>query len=355
MPPLEDKALLLLLFAATFAFAAVLAPFSGAIIWAIVFAILFTPLYRMLRFRLRQTPDLAAFETIFLVIVAVVVPFTLLGNELLNETTNVYKMVQTGQLNVGRLFEDVYDALPQWVIRELDRFELTDLSTIQERVSAGFQRSAQFLAARALSLGHNTLNFALSLLIMLYLLFFLLRDGAELAALIRNAIPLRPEHRQALLDKLTAVIRATVKGNLLVAVMQGMLGALAFWFLGIRGALLWGALMAILSLLPMVGAILVWGPVAIYYVSTGSVWRGILLAAYGIVVLGMTDYILRPLLVRRETHLPDYLVVITTLGGLAVFGINGFIIGPLIAAAFLAAWQIFSASRATGQARQAGP
>ena len=345
MRPLEDKAFLLLLAAVSLAFAAILAPFSGSILWSVVFAILFAPLYRWLRLRGRQGRNIAAVETIFLIIVLVIVPLILIGSELLDQAIGVYKMVQSGQLNAGRYFQDIYDAMPRWVLHVLERFELTDVAAIRERVTAGMQRSTQFLAGQAFSLGQNTVSFAVGLIVMLYLLFFLLRDGDELSAHMQRAIPLRAEQQQALIAKFTVVIRATIKGNLVVALLQGILGALAFWFLGIKGSLLWGSLMAILSLLPLVGAVLVWGPVALYYLTTGSLWQGIFLAAYGILVISMTDNILRPLLVRRETKLPDYLVLLATFGGLAVFGISGFIIGPVVAAMFVAVWNSFASSR----------
>jgi predicted PurR-regulated permease PerM len=141
------------------------------------------------------------------------------------------------------------------------------------------------------------------------------------------------------------VVRATVKGNLLVALIQGALGGLAFWFLGVSGALLWAGLMAALSLLPAVGAALVWLPVALYFLVTGALWQGLALSAYGVLVIGLVDNLLRPVLVGQDTRLPDYVVMISTLGGMAVFGINGFILGPLIAAMFLSAWQIFGETR----------
>ncbi|MEO5670916.1 MAG: AI-2E family transporter, partial [Ramlibacter sp.] len=132
-----------------------------------------------------------------------------------------------------------------------------------------------------------------------------------------------------------------VKGNVIVALVQGTLGGLAFWALGIQGALLWGSLMALLSLLPAVGAALVWGPVAAYLLSTGAVWQAVALTVWGVLVIGLVDNILRPILVGKETRMPDYLVLIATLGGLAVFGLNGFVIGPVIAAIFLVTWDIF--------------
>ena len=149
------------------------------------------------------------------------------------------------------------------------------------------------------------------------------------------------EDKKELAAKFTTVVRATVKGNLLIAAIQGALGGVAFWFLGVNGALLWGVLMALMSLLPAVGAALVWVPVALYFFFTGAYWQCIALAAWGVLVIGLVDNLLRPILVGKDTRMPDYVVMITTLGGLAVFGINGFVLGPAIAAMFMAVWHIY--------------
>ena len=153
--------------------------------------------------------------------------------------------------------------------------------------------------------------------------------------------------KAALFSRFADVVRATVKGGILVAIVQGALGGLAFWFLGIHAPLLWAVVMAFLSLLPAIGAALVWLPVAIYLLTSGGLWQGIGLIAYGVLVIGMVDNILRPFLVGKGTKLPDYVVLISTLGGIEVFGLNGFVIGPLIAAIFMVTWEIFSASRQT--------
>jgi predicted PurR-regulated permease PerM len=198
-----------------------------------------------------------------------------------------------------------------------------------------------------LNIGQSTFEFVVNVAIMLYLLFFLFRDGNALSRRVKDAIPLRTELRDALLEKFTVVIRATVKGSLLVAMAQGALGGLMFWMLGIHAALLWAVLMAFLSLLPAIGAGLVWVPVAIYFLATGAIWQGLGLIAYGVLVIGLVDNVLRPFLVGKGTKLPDYVVLISTLGGIEVFGLNGFVIGPLIAAIFMVTWEIFAASRRT--------
>ena len=158
---------------------------------------------------------------------------------------------------------------------------------------------------------------------------------------LRHSIPLAPVQRRELFAKFGTVIRAAVKGSLVVAAILGLLGGIAFWVLGVKWALLCGVLMAFLSLPPAVGAALLWLPVAIYFFVTGAVWQGIALAAYGVFVTGLVDNVLRPMLVGMDTRLPDYLVMITTLGGIAVFGINGLVLGPAIAAMFIAVWHIY--------------
>ena len=202
-------------------------------------------------------------------------------------------------------------------------------------------QGSQIIAAEALNIGQNAFEFVISFGIMLYLLFFLLRDGTILAARIKRAIPLSVEHKRQLFNKFTTVVRATVKGNITVATMQGALGGIMFAFLGIKGALLWGSLMAFLSLLPA-GSSLIWGPVAIYFLLTGVIWKGITIIIFGILVIGLIDNILRPLLVGKDIRVPDYVVFISTLGGIALFGPNGFVIGPVLAAFFIVVWDLFS-------------
>jgi predicted PurR-regulated permease PerM len=217
---------------------------------------------------------------------------------------------------------------------------------LQQKLTVALNQGSQLIATQALGIGQNALDFIVSFCIMLYLLFFLMRDGGMLLRRLRDAIPLNAKHLRNLSEKFTTVIRATVKGNIAVAVVQGALGGLAFWFLDVHAPVLWAVLMAFLSLLPAVGAGLVWGPVALYYLATGAAWQGWALIAYGVLVIGMVDNVLRPVLVGKDTKMPDYIVLISTLGGMAIFGLNGFVIGPLIAAMFMAVWDIFAAEQA---------
>jgi predicted PurR-regulated permease PerM len=342
---LENQSFLLLLVIVTLAFGWILAPFYGAILWAIVVAVIFGPLNRRLQGRMGGRPNLAAAATVLIVIAMVIVPLALITASLLQEASNLYAKVQSGEYNFAGYIQRVFDALPAWATGLLDRFNLTDLSAVRDRLAAGLVRGGQLLAPQALSIGMNTFDFVVGLGIMLYLLFFLLRDGRALSEQLKKVVPLRSDQKAALFGRFADVVRATVKGGILVATAQGALGGLAFWLLGIHAALLWAVLMAFLSLLPAIGAGLVWVPVAIYLLATGAVWQGIGLFVYGVLVIGLVDNLLRPFLIGKDTKLPDYVVLISTLGGIQVFGLNGFVIGPLIAAIFMVTWEIFSASR----------
>ena len=341
----EHRALIVLLVAVSLGFLWILLPFYGTVLWGSIIALLFAPLYRWLLPRLHRRPTLAALLTLLCVLLIVVIPFALISAALAREAAGVYARLQSGELSPALYFHDMLEAMPQWMAALLERFGLIDLDTLQRRFAAALAQGSQFIATQALSIGQNTFDFVASVFITLYLAFFLIRDGDAVTRAVRRAIPLAPEHKRELLEKFTTVIRATVKGNLLVAAIQGALGGIAFWFLGLSGALLWAVLMAFLSLLPAVGAALVWLPVALYFLITGATWQGTALLAYGVLVIGLVDNLLRPVLVGKDTRMPDYLVMITTLGGMAVFGINGFVIGPAIAAMFIAVWHIHGSMR----------
>jgi predicted PurR-regulated permease PerM len=345
MQTFEDRTFVLLLVAVSLAFALVVWQFYGAVLWAFVLAVLFAPLHRQLAKTMLMRRNLAALAAVTIIVLIVLLPLALLAAVLLDEASRIFETIQSGQLDFGRYFQQILSALPLWATNWLDSLGLTNINAIQQRLSAAVVGGSQLLATQVLNIGQNTVEFIVNLFVMLYLLFFLFRDGAEIAAQIKRAIPLQSEQKRALAEKFAIVIRATVKGNIIVAIVQGALGGLIFWFLNIHAALLWGVLMALLSLLPAVGSALVWLPVALYLLLSGSILQGLVLIAYGALIIGLIDNFLRPILVGKDTRMPDYVVLISTLGGIVVFGINGFVIGPLIAAMFMTAWDIFSASK----------
>ena len=341
----ENKFFVLLLLVVSLGFLWVLSPFYGAVFWGAVFAIVFAPLHaRLLRVMPTRRTLTAALALLFILLL-VIFPLGLLSALLVQEAGVVFQRLQTGELSFSLYFQQIYAALPDWVTGLLGRFGLTDMALVQERIAGSLTQGSQFFATQALSIGQNTFDFLMSFFIMLYLLFFFLRDGSTLGRRMMDTLPLEGDIKRDLSGKFITVIRATVKGNIVVAMVQGALGGLIFWILDIHAPVLWGTLMAFLSLLPAIGAAIVWLPVAIYFLATGAVLNGLLLAAFGVLVIGLVDNVLRPLLVGKDTKLPDYVVLMSTIGGMALFGLNGFVIGPVIAAMFIAAWDLFSISR----------
>src|SRR4051794_9342215 len=341
----EDNVFLVLLILVTLAFAWVLWPFSGAVLWATTLSIVFFPVYRRLDALLRQRHNLAALATLLIIVLLVILPLTVIMAALVQEASGLFASVQSGRINLDQYFQETRSAMPGWVLSLLDRFGLSDLGSVRHQLSSGLAQTSQFLAIQAINIGQVAADFIVGLFVMIYLLFFFLRDGEDLSEHVRQALPLRDEQQLALINRFTVAIRATVKGDVVVALLQGMLGGVAFWFFGIPAALLWGAVMAILSLLPAIGSALIWGPVAIYFLVTGAVWQGVILLIYGGLVISLVDNIVRPRLVAKDTRMPDYIVLLSTVGALATLGLNGFIIGPVVAATFIAAWDIFARSR----------
>lgn len=337
----DGKAFVLLIGLATLAFAVVLLPFLGAVFWAIVLTLIFHPLFERIKARMRRHPTVAALITLGIVIVSVVLPLLLLTVAIVHEATVLLGALQADEAALRPLFERAFAILPQWLAGLLAWVGFTDLGAVQISAAEAVRGWLGVIGPRVVSIGQSTVGLFVSLFAMLYLTFFLLRDGQVLLAHLKPALPFRPALRDALLARFAMVVRATVKGDVLVAMMQGGLGGLAFWALGIHATILWTVLMSVLSLLPLFGAALVWFPFALYLISTGAVGQGLALMVYGAFVIGLVDNFLRPLLIGQATKMPEFVVLLSTLGGIATFGMQGFITGPVVAAMFLAVWTTY--------------
>ena len=336
---LENRTFLLFLILVSIGFLIVLKPFFGTIFWACAISIIFYPLYLKLVERLKGRTNLSALITLFACILIVVIPVTLIVSSAVSEGADFYKKLEDGEINPAQYIEQVRNAFPA-LQQTLDRFGF-DLAKLKESALNATMSGGKWAAQNAISIGQNTFKLLLNICLMLYLIFFLLRDGNYLLELLIRGLPMGDARERLLIAKIGQVTRATIKGNLVIAIIQGSLGGIIFWALGIPGALLWGVVMAMLSLIPAVGPAIVWAPVALYLFATGANVKAIILIGFGMGVIGLVDNILRPILVGRDTRMPDYIVLLSTLGGLAIFGLNGFVIGPLVAGLFLAFWGIF--------------
>ena len=333
---------ILILAIVTIAFFDVLSPYFSAILWAAILAVIFAPLKVLLRRKMGDRNGLASFVTLMIICLIVFTPLAIITSSLVVEINTVYVKLQNNSAQFPTVFAELLQHLPGWVQRYLADHDLNNSAQIQQKLSEFALKGGQYMAGSVLLIGKGTFTFTVSFGVMLYLLFFLLKDGAWLVGLILEALPLSTYVKHHLLMKFAAVSRATVKGTVVVAIVQGVLGGFAFWITDIDGSLLWGALMAFLSLIPAVGSAIVWVPAAIFFFATGALWKGLFLVGFFVVIVGLVDNILRPLLVGKDTKMPDYMILIATLGGMEIYGINGFVIGPLIAALFIACWNLLS-------------
>lgn len=316
-----------------------LAPFWGAIFWAIALAVLFYPVYTWLNRKIKGKGTIASLITIHIAVLLVVIPLSILTLHIVNYATDVYQAYDEGDLDAEVLREEIEDRFPR-IPEMLERFDI-DFETAGDRLSDVISSSSQYIAQEAFSIGRSTLHFLISMILMLYLSFFFFRDGHHVAGMVEKAIPLGNKREKKLSERFVKVTRATIKSTFIVAAVEGALGGIILAILGVPGAVLWGFAMGILSLIPAVGAFLIWGPIAIYLFAIGDVVQAIILVAFGSIVIGLIDNFLRPMLVGRDVRLPDWLILLSILGGLSIFGVHGFVIGPILTALFVTLWDIF--------------
>ncbi len=335
---LEYRSFLGLLALVSIVFLLLMAPFFGVIFWAVIIAIVFAPINQYFIHKSKRR-NLSALCTLLVCILIVVIPFLFILNSFLDQGIILFEGLQSGRINFSTYFEEIKTAFPE-IQTIFDKLNISD-ETIKTKISETAIFISKYVAQHTVLIGQGTIRFVAQIGILLYVAFFMLRDSEQLITYLHLALPLGDEREAQFFAKFSEVTRATIKGSLVIAIIQGFLGGFIFWLLGINGALLWGVVMTLFSLVPMIGAGLVWLPVAIYFFAVGNIFSAVVLVIFGVAVIGLVDNILRPILVGRDTKLPDYLVLLSTLGGFAMFEMNGFIMGPIIAALFITSWNIF--------------
>lgn len=331
-------------------------PFATPLLWATLAAIMFQPLYQWILARRPGSANQAAIATLLIITFAVLLPALFIGGVVVEQATALVLAFQAGNIDIAAMFDDVFRALPVQIRTPLDEYGLGDLREAQAKAQELITESAGLIARQAVAIGGSAAGFVLAFGVGLYVTYFLLRDGKAIGANIVASLPLERSVADRLVGTFLSVVRATIKGSVVVGIVQGMLGAITFWIAGVPMAILLGLLMAIFSLLPALGTAIVWIPVAVYLLATGSIWEGIVVVVSGVAVIGMADNVLRPILVGRDTGIPDWIILITTLGGIALMGLSGIVVGPLLGGLFLAGWSILREQReGTEGAKGSGP
>jgi predicted PurR-regulated permease PerM len=288
--------------------------------------------------RVRGRKALAAIATLLVLLVLVMAPLlAVLGagaNEALRVTETIRPRLQQLVDQPGE-FDSRLRALPGY--DRIEPYRAQILTKAGELVGS----TSAFLFAALSATTRATGLFFFHLFVMLYTMFFFLTGGPGLLRGILAYLPLTEADKQRMVGKFVSVTRATLKGTILIGVAQGILGGLAFWAVGIDGAIFWGTVMTVLSIVPGIGGALVWVPAAIILIATGEVWRGIAIVLFCALVVGSVDNVLRTRLVGQDTKLHELLIFFSTLGGLMFFGAMGFILGPILAALFVTVWEMF--------------
>ena len=343
---LEHWSFLLLLAGVSILFIWVAWPFVGPVMWATLAAIMFQPLYRWSLRTVRGRRNLAATLSLLIIFVAVLLPALWIGSLVVNEAIGIVNSLQDNPIDLVGWYDTTYAMLPETFRQFAEDNGWTDAIAMQDRLQGLLGESAGMVAQQAVSIGSGALSFVLSFGIGLYVLYFLLRDGKRIGETILHSAPLDRAIADRLADRFLGIVRAVIKGSGVVGVVQGTLGGIMLALAGVPSALLLGVLMAILALIPAVGTALVWVPAGIWLIIAGETWTGIAVLAAGFIIISSIDNVLRPILVGRDTGIPDWIILITTLGGISLAGFSGIVLGPLVAGLFLASWSILQEHRA---------
>ncbi len=334
------KAFLLVLVAGiTVAFMAMLQTFLLTILVAAIFAGLAYPLYARLLPVVRGHRPMASALTLLLVTALVVGPLVGIAGLVVNQAVRVTESIRPV---VERFLNE-----PTYIDQQLQRIPGIDrIGAYREQIvtstGAIVAVVGRFLAGSLSDVATGTVTFLLHFFLMLYTMFFLLMDGKSMLRSVLNHLPLKAPEKQQMTDRFVSVMRATVKGTIVIGIIQGTMSGVAFWAVGIPDALFWTVTMILLSILPVIGGALVWVPACFILVATGALMKAMFLAAFCSLIVGSVDNVLRPWLVGRDTKLHDVLILFSTLGGIVAFGPLGFMIGPIVAGLFVTSWEIFA-------------
>jgi predicted PurR-regulated permease PerM len=311
----------------------VLSPFLTSILWAILLAIVFYPLFLKLQRLFKSRKVLSSFIMTFCVILVIVLPSGLLMVSLANEVVDFYhhleEMIKTGRLQsyliqMGELplIKGALEKLKPYVdLSQVDPFNFL-LKNVQQISAFLFNQTSNVLKSIS--------TFMVSFFFTLLSLYYLFKDGDRLLKNFKDLLPLRARESELIIQRFKEMVSATIYGGILIAIIQGILGGVSFWILGLASPIFWGTAMAFLSFIPMGGTALIWGPAAIFLFIQGAFLKGIILLALGILLIGMVDNLLRPLFVSSRTNIHPLLLFFSVLGGIQAFGMIGLVAGPLI-------------------------
>jgi predicted PurR-regulated permease PerM len=337
--------ILLLTTLSFYLFYRILSPFLGPIVWAILLSIVFYPLFQKLQRLLKKREALSAMIMTLLVIVVIVLPSALLTISLANEVVDVYhnleEMIKTGRLQA--YLEQIRQASPfQWIWTRLDQYLNLSQADPFKFLLQNLRQIGTFLFNQTSVIFKGLSTFMIGFFFALLSLYYLFKDGNRLLEKLKAIAPIPSKERELILLRFKDMIYATIYGGIVVAIVQGLLGGLIFWILGVSSAVLWGTAMALLSFIPVGGTALIWAPASFLFVIQGNFLKGIILLLFGALVISMVDNFLRPKLISSKTKIHPLLLFFSVLGGIQAFGMIGLVAGPLITTLCLTLIEIYA-------------
>ena len=295
------------------------------------------PAYRAINGK-TKSPNLSSFLTVLIVVFIIIIPVTILGSLIVKESLEIYDSINT---NRGAIVETIKNVI-EWVKNNpiTQRFNINE-QMLAERLTDITKTITGYIFTAVKNLTQNSLTFLVMFIITLYTLYFFLRDGEKMLKKLMHICPLGDKHEIILYKKFTSTTRATLKGTMIIGAIQGALGALLFTIVGVQGALIWGIIMMLFSVIPGFGSYIVWLPAALVMFVLGNVWQGVVIILVGALIISTVDNLIRPVLIGKDTQMHPLLILFSTLGGIVFFGISGFVIGPIITALLLSLWEMY--------------
>lgn len=317
----------------------VLSPFLITIAWAMVLSITFYPLYSVL-LKFVKRPGLASIITIMMILIIIIGPFTYIVGALVNEVANIYSTIE------GKGFDVIakIQGHPTFtnILKKLGSFITAENLDLEKGIISSLKMIGEYIGQHISDIFTNAVVLIMNFIVMFLTIFYFLKDGEKLTEYLKRLLPFSGEQKKRLAVRTKEMVIAAIYGGVVVGLTQGVLGGIAFLIFGLPSPVFWGTAMAVLSLVPLFGTFIVWGPAGLILILSGSYGNGIGLLLYGILIISMADNILKPLIIGSRTKLHTLLIFFSVLGGIKFFGFIGFILGPLITALSLSLLEIYT-------------
>ena len=314
-----------------------LSPFFFPIFWAAVIAGVFRPVYQRINRRLKR-PTLSTAAVFIVIALIILLPAGIVGSLVFNESIQLYEKLSPDTKYLNKNLDSVISSITSHPYAHFFHVSKDMLVTKTTEIARSV---TNYIFVHLTALTQNTLGFLVKFAIMLYTLFFFVRDGEKFLRMAMRVLPLGMGREKLLFERFIVTARSTLKVTLIIGGIQGGLGGIVYLITGVEGAVIWGLLMILTAIVPVVGCSIIWIPIGLMMLVLGHIWEGALILSFGILVISTVDNLLRPILIGKDVAMHPLLIFLSTLGGITIFGFSGFVMGPIITSLFLAVWEMY--------------